>query len=69
MNTLQEHGCIWFRGFDLMKDPEGFRSFYDVRLAPLLLPPPAPSVSVSACSAGSYACMAQSLRDSLAASP
>lgn len=29
MSTLQEHGCIWFRGFDLMKDPAGFRAFYD----------------------------------------
>lgn len=27
--TLQKHGCIWFRGFDLMKDADGFRSFWE----------------------------------------
>ena len=26
---LREHGCVWFRGFDLMKDTKGFRSFYE----------------------------------------
>jgi len=26
---LLTHGTIWFRGFDLMKDPEGFRSFWE----------------------------------------
>merc|ERR1712087_108248 len=26
---LLTHGTIWFRGFDLMKDPEGFRLFWE----------------------------------------
>jgi hypothetical protein len=39
MATLQEHGCIWFRGFDLMKEPEGFRAFYDALDLPLCLDP------------------------------
>jgi len=26
---LAKHGTIWFRGFDLMKDPTGFRSFWE----------------------------------------
>jgi alpha-ketoglutarate-dependent taurine dioxygenase len=26
---LAKHGTIWFRGFDLTKDPEGFRSFWE----------------------------------------
>ena len=33
---LQKHGTVWFRGFDLMKDPVGFRSFWESGLA---LPP------------------------------
>jgi len=39
MARLEEHGCIWFRGFDLMKSPEGFRSFYDSVGLPLCLDP------------------------------
>ena len=39
MARLQEHGCIWFRGFDMMKTPEGFRSFYDALDLPLCLDP------------------------------
>jgi hypothetical protein len=39
MSRLQEHGCIWFRGFDLMKSQEGFRSFYDSIGLPLCLDP------------------------------
>jgi hypothetical protein len=39
MAKLQEHGCIWFQGFDLMKDPEGFRAFYDAVGLPLCLDP------------------------------
>jgi len=36
---LSKHGTIWFRGFDLMKDPEGFRSFWEsLELAPCLDP-------------------------------
>jgi len=26
---LEEHGTIWFKGFDLMKDPDGFREFWE----------------------------------------
>jgi len=26
---LETHGCIWFRGYDLMKTEAGFRTFYD----------------------------------------
>jgi len=26
---MQKHGCVWFRGFDLMKDSAGFRGFYE----------------------------------------
>jgi len=33
---LAKHGTIWFRGFDLMKDPVGFRTFWEDGLA---LPP------------------------------
>lgn len=25
---LRDHGCVWLRGFDLMRDKEGFRSMY-----------------------------------------
>lgn len=36
---LREHGSIWFRGFDLMKDESGFRRFYDATgLSPCLDP-------------------------------
>mmetsp|Transcript_6112 Transcript_6112/g.15040 ORF Transcript_6112/g.15040 Transcript_6112/m.15040 type:complete len:393 (-) Transcript_6112:382-1560(-) len=36
---LKEHGTIWFKGFDLMKDEKGFRAFYDaVGLSPCLDP-------------------------------
>ena len=27
--TLEKHGTIWFRGFELMKDADGFRSFWE----------------------------------------
>jgi hypothetical protein len=27
--TLEKHGCIWFRGFELTKDADGFRSFWE----------------------------------------
>lgn len=27
--TLEKHGTIWFRGFDLMKDADGFRRFWE----------------------------------------
>jgi len=30
---LLKHGTIWFRGFDLMKDPKGFRAFWEEGLA------------------------------------
>ena len=26
---LQTHGTIWFRGFDMTKDPDGFRTFWE----------------------------------------
>lgn len=39
MAQLQEHGCLHFRGFDLMKNPEGFRAFYDAMGLPLCLDP------------------------------
>ena len=36
---LATHGTIWFRGFDLMKDTEGFREFWEaLELAPCLDP-------------------------------
>jgi hypothetical protein len=36
---LQKHGTIWFRGFDLMKDPTGFRTFWEsLELPPCLDP-------------------------------
>merc|ERR1719313_657621 len=36
---LQKHGTIWFRGFDLMKDPIGFRTFWEsLKLPPCLDP-------------------------------
>lgn len=36
---LAKHGTIWFRGFDLMKDPEGFRTFWEsLALDPCLDP-------------------------------
>merc|ERR1719313_1288596 len=36
---LQKHGTIWFRGFDLMKDPIGFRTFWEsLELPPCLDP-------------------------------
>ena len=36
---LKEHGCVWLRGFDLMKSEEGFRAFYEaVGLDPCLDP-------------------------------
>ncbi|KAJ1456452.1 hypothetical protein M885DRAFT_173914 [Pelagophyceae sp. CCMP2097] len=36
---LLEHGCIWFRGFDLMKKEGGFRSMYEaIDLDPCLDP-------------------------------
>mmetsp|Transcript_11520 Transcript_11520/g.21783 ORF Transcript_11520/g.21783 Transcript_11520/m.21783 type:complete len:457 (+) Transcript_11520:49-1419(+) len=37
--VLAKHGTIWFRGFDLMKDPEGFREFWEsLDLKPCLDP-------------------------------
>jgi len=39
MEMLDKHGTIWFRGFDLMKDPEGFREFWEnLALNPCLDP-------------------------------
>merc|ERR1719247_3647624 len=39
MEILQKHGTIWFRGFDLMKDPTGFRTFWEsLALDPCLDP-------------------------------
>lgn len=39
MKQLQDHGAIWFRGFDLMKDSSGFRTFYEaLQLNPCLDP-------------------------------
>jgi len=36
---LKTHGCLWFRGFDLMKDEAGFRQWYEaVGLDPCLDP-------------------------------
>lgn len=36
---LARHGTIWFRGFDLMKDPAGFRDFWEsLELDPCLDP-------------------------------
>ncbi|KAJ1626301.1 hypothetical protein T492DRAFT_878704 [Pavlovales sp. CCMP2436] len=36
---LAEHGTLWFKGFDLMKDEAGFHAFYDaVGLSPCLDP-------------------------------
>jgi len=36
---LAKHGTIWFRGFDLMKDPDGFRDFWEtLQLDPCLDP-------------------------------
>ena len=36
---LKTHGCLWFRGFDLMKDEAGFRDWYEaVGLDPCLDP-------------------------------
>jgi len=36
---LQKHGTIWFRDFDLMKNPDGFRAFYEaLELDPCLDP-------------------------------
>lgn len=36
---LATHGTIWFRGFELMKDPAGFRSFWEsLQLDPCLDP-------------------------------
>uniref|UniRef100_A0A7S4F0R0 TauD/TfdA-like domain-containing protein n=1 Tax=Chrysotila carterae TaxID=13221 RepID=A0A7S4F0R0_CHRCT len=38
-SMLEEHGTIWFKGFDLMKDPAGFRSFWEsLELDPCLDP-------------------------------
>lgn len=39
MSKLQDHGCVVFKGFDLMKNPEGFRAFYDALELPLCLDP------------------------------
>uniref|UniRef100_A0A7S2C8S4 TauD/TfdA-like domain-containing protein n=1 Tax=Octactis speculum TaxID=3111310 RepID=A0A7S2C8S4_9STRA len=39
MQSLQDHGCIWFKNFDLMKDTEGFRAFYDALELDLCLDP------------------------------
>lgn len=39
MESLEKHGCISFKGFDLMKSPEGFRAFYDNLGLPLCLDP------------------------------
>jgi hypothetical protein len=37
--TLEKHGTIWFRGFDLMKDADGFRDFWQsLELDPCLDP-------------------------------
>jgi len=36
---LTKHGTIWFRGFDLTKDPDGFREFWEsLQLNPCLDP-------------------------------
>jgi len=36
---LAKHGTIWFRGFDLMKDPDGFRTYWEtMQLDPCLDP-------------------------------
>ena len=37
---LAKHGTIWFRGFELTKDPEGFRKFWEegLKLPPCLDP-------------------------------
>lgn len=38
-DLLAKHGTIWFKGFDLMKDPTGFRSFWEsLELDPCLDP-------------------------------
>ena len=29
MDLLEKHGCVWLRGFDLMKDEAGFRAWYE----------------------------------------
>merc|ERR1719379_147946 len=36
---LQTHGTIWFRGFDLTKDPGGFRTFWESLDLPPCLDP------------------------------
>jgi hypothetical protein len=36
---LQKHGTIWFRGFDLMKNPDGFRTFWETLDLPPCLDP------------------------------
>jgi hypothetical protein len=39
LGDLEKHGCVWFRGFDLMKTEAGFRQFYEaVGLDPCLDP-------------------------------
>merc|ERR1719222_295417 len=39
MKDLQDHGAIWFRNFELMKNPEGFRTFFEsLQLNPCLDP-------------------------------
>jgi len=39
LKDLKTHGCLWFRGFDLMKDEAGFRDWYEaVGLDPCLDP-------------------------------
>jgi len=39
MEMLAKHGTIWFRGFDLTKDPTGFRNFWEaLQLDPCLDP-------------------------------
>lgn len=39
MAKLEDHGCVYFKGFDLMKTAEGFRAFYDALELPLCLDP------------------------------
>ena len=36
LEMMEKHGTVWLRGFDLTKDPEGFRQFWEDGLA---LPP------------------------------
>ncbi|KAH8044976.1 TauD/TfdA-like taurine catabolism dioxygenase [Aureococcus anophagefferens] len=48
LGDLEKHGCVWFRGFDLMKTEAGFRQFYEaVGLDPRLDPIHTPGLALA----------------------